>query len=138
MSEYGYGIILSINNQQKITDEQIVHINNIMKDHFYNNRYVSNIDHMMLFNVKITNKNDENVHFLFVRTLAEIKDDLFIPSSYLHEIINFSRKINIDLIYDNFQSVRYNKYHNQEYFKYYDNELFFSDRKEDSHKFNIF
>ena len=115
--EYGYIFMISLNRGLVANQSQIDAANQLLKAHLSSPVYKSQLDEMMLF-FCCSGVKDFIYHYVFIRTLAPLDADCFIPcENFINELgsrygIGVSRQyeITIDGIYDDYTSYRYNKY----------------------------
>ncbi len=129
MATFGYTIIFSsstydVNTKQATTKQiidkqsrQINEINAILKQQFNNPRYECELDHLMLFNIRFYNMDKRiTYHGLYVISLAEISNPLFITNTQLDKLLDSDRKTQINDIYCSYPSFRFNKFHTGDFF----------------------
>ncbi len=130
MATYGYTILFSSSKYDKTVDQQIVtqlidshspqiqEINTILQQQFYDQRYDSHIDHLMLFSVKFMNiKTHTYYNGLYIISLAEIKHPLFIDNAKLEKLLDSNHRITVNSIYCNYPSFRFNKFYSGDFFQ---------------------
>ncbi len=129
MATYGYTILFSTSTFNKTTLQPIVkqlidnksskiqNINSILRKQFDNQCYNSHLDHLMLFSVEFMNI-DTRTHYsgLYIISLAEIDNPLFINNKQLETLLNSNHKITVNDIYCTHPSFRFNKFHSGDFF----------------------
>ena len=129
MATYGYTLLFSTSTHDKITHQPIVKqlidnksstiqkINTILRKQFDNPRYNCHLDHLMLFSIEFMNMNTrEYYNGLYIISLAEIDNPLFINNNQLETLLDSNHKITVNDIYYTRPSFRFNKFHSGDFF----------------------
>jgi hypothetical protein len=127
-----------------MTSEQMNEVNRVLREHFNGKRYMGHIDHLMLFNMAMSQANSSytswtDIDVIFVRTLNPILHELFIPSKDLAQKIGNHREITLNDVYDSYPSIRFNKFFRGTYVDFESPDsmnLKFGIKEELSHKLN--
>jgi hypothetical protein len=95
-----------------ISQENIIEINNILRENLYSPEYKSDLDQLMLFSAspQIRTKNYYYAYttVLFVRTLEPINNPLFMSLDDAYHTLKFVRLYTFDDVYDQAPGMRFN------------------------------